>query len=83
MNFLPPVIWSSPWTPAPTASSYTISEFDSKVYRAANRANLSARLRIYGRNVAEMASVFDAKIATAVSQGDFSEVLSPVRDFQM
>ena len=85
MNFLPPAIWSSPWSapPAPDADSYALDGFDSKVYREANRPNISARLRIHGRNVTEMAAILDAKLATAAGQNDFSEVLSPARDFQM
>jgi hypothetical protein len=85
VNFLPPAIWSSLWSapPAPDADSYTLDGFNSKIYHEANWPNISARLRICGRNVAEMASILDVKLATAAGQNDFSEVLSPAQDFQM
>jgi hypothetical protein len=60
-----------------------VDDFDSKVYREAAKPNFNARLEVHGRNVAEMASVLDAKLAIAASQNNFSEVLYPVRDFQM
>ena len=85
MSFLPSTIWLSPWS-APTASdasSYTVDNFDSKVYREAVKPNFSARLQVHGRNVTELTSNFDAKLAIAAGRNDFSEVLSPVRDFQM
>ena len=87
MSFLPPAIWlsESPWSapPASNVNSYTVDDLDIEVYREASRPNLSARLQIHGRNVTEMASVLEAKLAAAAGQSDFSEVLSPVRDFQM
>jgi hypothetical protein len=87
MSFLPPAIWlsESPWSapPASNVKSYTVNDLDIEVYREASRPNLSARLQIHGRNVTEMVSVLGAKLAAAAGQGDFSEVLSPVRDFQM
>jgi hypothetical protein len=85
MSFLPPAIWLSPWSAplAPNANSYTVDNFDSKVYCEAARPNFSARLRVHGRNVTEMVSILDAKLAIAAGQNDFSEVLSPARDFQM
>ncbi|KAF8233991.1 hypothetical protein L208DRAFT_1377077 [Tricholoma matsutake] len=85
MSFLPPAIWLSPWSapPAPNANLYTVDNFDSKVYHEAARPNFSARLRVHGRNVTEMASILDAKLAVAVGQNDFSEVLSPAQDFQI
>lgn len=85
MSFLPSAIWTLPWSapPASDVNFYTEDDLDTKVYREAARPNLSARLQIHGRNVAEMASILDAKLALAADQNDFSEVLSPVRDFQM
>ena len=85
MSFLPSEIWLSPWSapPVPSANSYTVYNFDLKVYCEAVRPNFSARLQVHGRNVTEMALILDAKLAIAAGQNDFSEVLSPVQDFQM
>ena len=87
MSFLPREIWSSssPWSapPASNVNTYTVDNLDTKVYHEASRPNFSARLRLHGRNVAEMAAILEEKLATAASQNDFSEVLSPIRDFQM
>lgn len=86
MSFLPSAIWTSPWSAPPasdTMNFYTADDLDTKVYREAARPNLSARLQIHGRNVTEMASILDAKLAIAADRNDFSEVLSPIRDFQM
>lgn len=85
MSFLPPEIWLSPWSapPASNANSYTADDLDTEVYREASRPNFSARLEVHGKNVAELASVLEAKLAAAAGRNDFSEVLSPVRDFQM
>jgi hypothetical protein len=83
MSFLPQSIWLSPWSAQPASNSYTVDNLDTKVYREAARPNSSARLQVHGRNVAEMASLLEAKLAIAAGQNDFTEVLSPVRDFQM
>jgi hypothetical protein len=85
MSFLPAAIWTSPWSapPASNVNFYTADELDTKVYCEASRPNLSAKLQIHGRNVAELASILDVKLAKAADQNDFSEVLSPERDFQM
>jgi hypothetical protein len=85
MSFLPPAIWTLPWSapPASDMNFYTVDNLDTKVYHEAARPNLSARLQIHGRNVTEMASILDAKLAIAADRNDFSEVLSPVRYFQM
>jgi hypothetical protein len=85
MSFLPPAIWTLPWS-APPASDvyfYTEDDLDTKVYHNAARPNYSAKLQIHGRNVTEMASILDTKLAIAASQNDFTEVLSPERDFQV
>ncbi|TDL14092.1 hypothetical protein BD410DRAFT_846356 [Rickenella mellea] len=83
-SFLPPSIWSTPWSP-PTRPLYSIQSIPYSVYDCATMdfpvdPDLPT-LRLCGQSVDELARALDSQLDLAVQEGDFTGILSPERSF--
>jgi hypothetical protein len=86
MLALPPVIWATPWV-APQvrryASLFASSSFSEEIYEAATSGSIAGELEVRGLDVVTMAAAFKKVLGDAADNGDFTDVLSPIRSFLM
>jgi len=81
-SFIPPSIWTVPWNPYhPSPATYTIANLADHVFDAAVQGEDDHGLTVRGASVAGLVADFKAKIAAAVTAGDFTNILSPDRSF--
>lgn len=85
-SILPPTIWENEWKPAPSSSGpqFCLENLSEEVYKAASRARPTAtRLHLTGRTVADLAAKFEQLLNLAITEGDFSQILSSSRTVLM
>ncbi|KAF8955020.1 hypothetical protein BDZ97DRAFT_1675363, partial [Flammula alnicola] len=84
-SFLPPPIWESTWNPpTPTSEVYNLVNLPEQVFAAANKGNNTViKFEINSTTAAGMADMIDIWLTRAIENNDFTDILSPERDYQI
>lgn len=86
-RFLPSSLWATAWTPPPLARSHSsitpnLETLTESVYESA-AGQSEAQLLVTGQDLGSLVVAFEAVISDCISAGDFTQLLSPNRTFQM
>lgn len=83
LSSLPPAIWKHPWVPPSGRYEglFSLATLAEAVYDAATSGVNYKELEVRGVDVADLAAAFKKKVHEAVHRRDFTNIMSPGREF--
>lgn len=84
LNHLPPTLWSQPWTPSFNHNQMlTVNDLPNGVFDAATDNSIVSDFHVRGSSMTDLIQAFVTKIESALETGDFTDILTPDREFIM
>ncbi|KAI0054525.1 hypothetical protein BV25DRAFT_1816944 [Artomyces pyxidatus] len=85
---MPTSLWDTTWEPTPMETStiqasQDVSTFATRIFQAASQGSTPATLVVQGEDITQLVSKWKELLVHAVDRGDFTEVLSPRRRFEI